>query len=143
MSNLGQVMIGGVLPAFLWGLTAILQKLSAQSHTPPGQYMAVFGGAICVAGVIYSLAARDSTFSPPGLAFSALAGVTFSAGTWLISFTLWKFGTPISRLAPILSANVLVTVLIGLFVLHEYVPPVRLIGGAVLIVLGVVLVSGT
>lgn len=141
MTDLGQLALGGALPALLWGVTAIFQKLSAQNLTPPGHYMAVFGAVICAAGIVHSLLSRDGSFNTTGLGYAALAGTTFALGAGLISFTLWKFATPISRLAPILSANVLATVLIGLLVLHEPVAPARLIGAAVLVVAGIVLVS--
>ena len=141
MGTLGQVVIGGILPAILWGVTAIIQKLSAQQGAPPGHYLAAFGAVICASGLLYSSLTRGATIQGPGIALAALAGVTFSFGTGLISFALWKFGTPISRLAPVLSGNVLVTVLIGMTFLHETLPPLRLIGGTVLIVGGVILVS--
>lgn len=141
MSSFGQVALGGILPAALWGITAILQKLSAQHAAPPGQFLVAFGAVICATGLLYSWLTRSPAALGAGIAFAVLAGAAYSLGTGLLSFTMWKFGTPISRLAPMLSCNVLVTVLIGMVALHETLSPLRLVGGTVLIIAGVILVS--
>lgn len=137
------IVIGGVLPAICWGVTAIFQKLSAQEGTPPGQYLLVFGLVIGLGGLIASLLQKGAVWSASGIGYAALAGFTFSAGTGLISFALWRYGTPISKIAPILSANVLVTVAIGLLVLNEIqdVRVAHLLAGMAAILVGAYLVS--
>lgn len=144
MSNLGIVLIGGVLPACLWGLTAVLQKLSAQHGAGPAHYLCAFGIVIALSGLgVAAWQQRSGALPAAGIGYAALAGVTFSLGTGLISFALWRYGAPISRLAPILSCNVLVTVAIALLVMGEGagLDPVKLVGGTVLILVGAAFVT--
>ena len=119
MSNAMIILIGGALPAFFWGVTAVFQKQSAVSGFRPVQYLAVFGVVIALAGLAGVLVTRDVAWSKPGAGYAVLAGLTFAIGAGLISFALWRYGAPISKLAPILSCNVLVTVAIGALFLGE------------------------
>ena len=137
------LVIGGVLPAACWGVTAIFQKQSAVGGAHPAQYLAVFGAIIALAGIGWLIFARDATWTRAGTFNAALAGVTFAIASSLLSFTLWRYGAPISKLAPILSCNVLVTVTIGAIFLGEgaklNLPVLGL--GTLLIVGGAILVS--
>jgi uncharacterized membrane protein len=145
LSNLGIVLIGGILPACLWGLTAILQKLSAQHGAGPAHYLAAFGIVIASSGLGAALwQQRAEPFPTAGIGYAALAGLCFALGTGLISFTLWRYGAPISKLAPILSCNVLVTVAIAVLVMKEggSLDLPRLLGGTVLILVGAAFVTG-
>jgi len=143
MSNAMVIVIGGALPAFLWGVTAVFQKQSAAGALPPAQYLIVFGAVIALAGVIAALVTRNAAWPAAGTAYAVLAGLTFSLGTGLISFALWRYGVPISKLAPILSCNVLVTVAIGALFLGEAASLnlARLGIGTVLVVGGAILVA--
>jgi uncharacterized membrane protein len=137
------VLLGGVLPAMLWGVTAVFQKLSAQHATGPAAYLAAFGGLIALAGVVSSQLWPPAAWSREGLAYAAAAGLTFAGGTGLIALALWRYQAPLSQLAPIWSCNVLVTVAISAFVLGEMsvVNVPRLALGTLLIVAGALLVT--
>jgi uncharacterized membrane protein len=143
MSNAMVVVIGGALPAFFWGVTAILQKQSAVGGLPPAEYLTVFGVVIALAGLAGTLVTRNFTWPGTGTAYALLAGITFSLGTGLIGLALWRYGAPISKLAPILSCNVLVTVAIGALFLGEAASLnlARLSIGTVLVVGGAILVA--
>jgi len=82
-------------------------------------------------------------WSKPGAGYAVLAGLTFAIGAGLISFALWRYGAPISKLAPILSCNVLVTVAIGALFLGEAAKlnMTQLGLGTLLILGGAILVS--
>lgn len=137
------IVIGGILPAICWGVTGIFQKLSAQHGTPPGPYLLIFGLVIALSGVIGSLAHKGAAWPAAGIGYAVLAGITFSAGTGFISYALWRYGVPISKLAPILGTNVVVTVVIGLFVLGEMqdVRVGHLLAGMAAILIGATLVT--
>ncbi|MGP1396739.1 MAG: hypothetical protein ACTS3R_14625 [Inquilinaceae bacterium] len=137
------LVIGGVLPAFFWGITAVLQKLSATGGLGPGRYLTLFGAVIAVAGLVYAQATREPGWAGAGSTFAIAAGITFALGTGMLSFALWRYGVPISRVTPILGANVLVPVAIGLLFLGEggQADPARLVGGTVLVIAGVGLVT--
>lgn len=141
MQNLWIIFVGGMLPAFFWGVTAIFQKQSAIS-VGPALYLLVFGSAVAVFGLIWTLAVRP-TVTVAGISYAALAGVTFAAGTGLISFALYAYSAPLSRLAPIWSANVLVTLAIAVTFLGEGagLSLYKIFGGTALIIAGVLLVT--
>lgn len=132
------VIVGGLVPAILWAITGIFQKLSAQHGTPPTIYLAVFGLVIFTLGILSTLIPTGEKISLPGVSFAALAGITFALGTGAISFALWRYNAPISKLTPILNSNVLITVVIALLFLKEAstVNPWQLIIGSVLAAVG-------
>jgi uncharacterized membrane protein len=143
MSSALVVFVGGVLPAVFWGITAVLQKLSAQHATGPAAYLAAFGGMIALAGFAASRVWPSGSWSKEGLAYAGAAGLTFAVGTGLIALALWRYHAPLSQLAPIWSCNVLVTVAVSTFALGEMsvVNVPRLALGTVLIVAGALLVT--
>jgi uncharacterized membrane protein len=137
------LIIGGALPAFLWGITAVFQKLSAGAMLGPGRYLTLFGLMIALSGVFYSYISNETGFNFRGAIFAIVAGLTFALGTGLLSFALWRYGIPISRVSPILSANVLVPVAVGLVFLGENagVNVAQLMVGTLFIVGGVIVVT--
>lgn len=137
------LVIGGVLPAICWGVTAIFQKQSAASGLNPMQFIALFGIVLTIVGVIGTLVAKDVTWPRAGVINALLAGATFTVASLLLSYALWRYGAPISRIAPILSGNVLVTVAIGALFLGEGATlSLPILGlGTLLIVGGAILVA--
>ncbi|OWV71119.1 hypothetical protein ATY77_16310 [Rhizobium sp. R634] len=144
MNSLWPIIVGGVLPAIFWGITAIFQKQSATSATGSAVYLIAFGAACALAGLIAALIWRPAPWTIEGLGFAAIAGACFAFGTGLISFALFAYGIPVSKLAPIWSCNVLVTLAIGALLLGEAsdFDVVRLAAGTLLILSGALLVSG-
>jgi uncharacterized membrane protein len=143
MSALFVALIGGMLPAVFWGVTAVLQKQSAVHGTGPAYYLAAFGLVIALAGFVASQVWRDASWTSQGVGYAAMAGLTFSLGTGLISFALWRYQAPLSKLAPIWSCNVLVTVAISALLLGEasQLNLMRLGFGTIFIVVGAFLVT--
>ncbi len=135
--------IGGFIPAVLWGFAAVFQKLSALNSIGPGRYLTVLGVVITVGGIVYTQLTNEIGWSSKGLIFSVSAGLAFTVGAGLLSFVLWRYEFPISRLAPILSANVLVPVLVGVMFLGEgtnfNVP--QLMVGTFIVIVGVIVVT--
>ena len=68
---------------------------------------------------------------------------TFAGGAGLISLALIKYQTAISQLSPLYNMNVLITVVVGLWLLAEYrqVQLGPLLLGSVLIAVGAILVA--
>ncbi|GAB5510926.1 MAG: hypothetical protein Rhims3KO_23270 [Hyphomicrobiales bacterium] len=137
------IIIGAVLPAVLWGITAVFQKMSASSNLGPGLYLTVFGLIICVGGVTFARITQEWAFNPRGAAYAVMAGLSFTLGTGLLSFALWKFDLPIAKVAPILGANVLVPVLIGAVLLGagNGLDLGRLLVGTALVLVGAAIVT--
>jgi uncharacterized membrane protein len=74
---------------------------------------------------------------------ASAAGMAFALGAGLITIALIRFEAPISQLAPLYNTNALITVTLGLWLLREFreVNLPRLVIGAVLIVVGAILVA--
>ncbi|MBB4193477.1 putative membrane protein [Rhizobium aethiopicum] len=143
MNSLWPIVIGGILPAVFWGVTAIFQKQSAAAATGSAVYLIAFGAACALAGLIAALIWRPAAWTTQGLGFAATAGACFALGTGLISLALIAYGMPVSKLAPIWSCNVLVTLAIGAVFLGEAseLNMARLAAGTLFILLGALLVS--
>jgi drug/metabolite transporter (DMT)-like permease len=145
MKSTWPLLIGGYFPAFLWGITAIFQKQSAQAATGPALYLMTFGVASAIVGIVWALISQPFPWTGRGIVFAAAAGLCFGTATALINYALFTYAIPVSKLAPIWSCNVLVTLSIGAMVLGEAseVNLVRLVTGAFLIAGGAVLVSAS
>ncbi|PDT03425.1 hypothetical protein CO666_15375 [Rhizobium chutanense] len=143
MHSLWPIVIGGILPALFWGITAIFQKQSAVAATGSAVYLIAFGVACALVGLAAALIWRPAPWTAGGLGFAATAGACFAAGTGLISFALSAYGVPVSKLAPIWSCNVLVTLAIGAVFLGEAseLNVMKLAAGTLLILSGALLVS--
>lgn len=142
------LLIGGGVPACLWGIAAVFQKMSTQHGLSPGPFLVAFGAAIMVSGVVFAVAQRgvaspDSNVSWAGLRYALAAGLFYAVAAGLISYVLLRFGSPISKLAPILGCNVLITVLLSAFLLGEAetLSPWKLVGGTLVVLAGLGLVT--
>lgn len=113
------IFIGGVLPALLWGVTAILQKSSATAALGPGRYLTLLGLVVFIGGLLYSYFTNEVAFNLKGSLYAVSAGVCFALATGLMSYSLWHYGVSISRITPILSANVLIPVAAGIWLFGE------------------------
>lgn len=137
------VIFGGIIPAVLWGLATVFQKMSALNSIGPGRYLTVFGVVVAAGGIVYAQLTNEVGWSSKGLIFTVAAGFAFTVGAGLLSFVLWRYEFPISRLAPILGANVLVTVLVGVMFMGEganlNVP--QLMVGTLIVIVGMVVVT--
>ncbi|EJT05584.1 EamA family transporter [Rhizobium sp. CCGE 510] len=143
MNSLWPIVVGGVLPAIFWGVTAIFQKQSATAATGSAVYLIAFGTACALAGLIAALIWRPAPWTAQGLGFATTAGACFAVGTGLISFALFAYGVSVSKLAPIWSCNVLATLAIGALFLGEAAELniIKLVAGTLLIISGALLVS--
>ncbi len=138
------LLIGGAVPACLWSVSAVLQKMSAQQGLSPGPFLVAFGAMVVAGGVLFcGLQHEPLGLSARAVGFALGAGLFYALAAGLISLALLRFGAPISKLAPILGCNVLLTTLLGIFVLGEganlSVP--RLLAGTAATFVGIVLVT--
>jgi len=143
MNAFWPLFIGGVAPAVFWGITAIFQKQSATAGAGSSAYLITFGLTLAITGAIAAVTWRPAPWTPDGIGFALLAGICFALGTGLISYALFTYGVPVSKLAPIWSCNVLVTLAVGAIFLGEasQVDLWKLSAGTLLIIGGAILVS--
>jgi hypothetical protein len=136
------LLIGGVLPAILLGLSGVSMKLGASTGIGTGPLLIVIGLTSTVVGAIFC-ADGDAAWTRGGIGSAILIGVCWATGTGCVGIALKKYGAQISQLVPLYNMNTLVAVVIGLVVFAEWrtVQPLRISLAAVLIVAGGILAS--
>jgi uncharacterized membrane protein len=142
-SKLIPILVGGAVPALLYGVTGILQKLSTREGISTGLYLVCFGAATTLTGVVLHLVLREGASPGRAIGIALVAGLAFALGAGLITIALIRFQAPISQLAPLYNTNALITVILGLWLLREFaeVNLPRLLIGSILIVVGAILVA--
>ncbi len=137
------ILLGGVLPAVLLGMTGIFQKLSANARIGTGPFLIGVGITTAVVGGVFMLLERDVTVSQKSALYTILFGLVWATAIGCIAIALRRFDGQISQLVPLYNMNTLVAVLIGLVVLAEWrtVDPRKLAVAAVLIVAGGILAA--
>ncbi len=137
------LLIGGFIPAVLFGVGATLQKVINKEGMGTGPYLMGIGATIFACGALYSLWDRDFAITPRNAGYILLFGVMWSAAMICIVIALKRYNGQIGQLVSIYNMNTLVTVVLGLVMLSEWknVNSARLLAAAVLICLGGVLAA--
>jgi drug/metabolite transporter (DMT)-like permease len=137
------LIVGGFIPAILYGVAGIFQKLSARQGAPPSTYLITFGLATVLAGLVFRQVLPGNASPIRSVLSAGLAGLSFAVGAGLVSVALIRYAAAISQLAALFNMNTLITVVLGLVLFAEYrslgVP--RLLLGTALILAGGWLVS--
>jgi drug/metabolite transporter (DMT)-like permease len=137
------LLIGGLLPALLFGIASTFQKTAARAGIGTGPYLIAIGAVVLVVGIAATVARGDGTATRTGVAWACGYGVLWSSAIGCIVLALSRYDANISQLVPLYNLNTLVAVAIGMAVLGEWreVVPWRVVAGAVLAVAGGVLVA--
>lgn len=137
------ILPGGVLPAFLFGLAGIFQKLSSQTTISTGAYLMTIGIGTVIMGGVFMLVQKNATFSANGMFYAGLYALFWTIGMAGIALAIQKYSGQISQLVPLYNMNTLVTVVIGLILLAEWhtVNSWKLLFAAILIIIGGVLAA--
>lgn len=137
------IVVGGLLPALLYGITGVLMKASTQHSIGLGLYMICAGIGVTGIGLAYFCLFQDKAANVQSICYAIAMGTTWGLGTLLATIGLSHFGMPVSKLVPLYNMNTLIAVLLGLWIFAEWqhVSLVELITGAVLIVVGGTLVA--
>lgn len=134
----------GIIAAVCFGLNTVIYKIASQkSGFSPYYGSFVFALGIIIAFGLFFLLRPSNDFEWKSTSLLVIAGVVWAIGFIAIAIAISQ-KADVSRLAPIYNANTLITVALGIFLLHE-IPDasqmIRVIGGSVLIVIGAILVS--
>ncbi len=144
MDRVSIILVGGLFPAFAFGISALFQKGAIQAGTGPGSYM-VLEGAIAIAiGLTMRPILGETGFGSLGsIALCLIGALLFGLASGAISFALRQWAAPISLIAPITVISTLVTVVLSFLIFREYegVRAWQLMGGALLVVAGAGLVA--
>ena len=139
------LLIGGFLPALIYGGSAIFQKLSTNLGISLSAYLVATGIGIVIVGAGYYLIDKSFSFSIESGSYAMMFGVTWGVATGLVAYALLNFQAPISQLVPLYNMNTLVAVLLALVIFSEWkdLHTIKLICGSMLIVAGAVLVANS
>jgi len=136
------MLVGGMLPALLFGMAGILQKVYGRAGGGASPYLLLVGAGVVLSGVLGALVQHDRALpARAGLAAVAI-GLAWGLGMIGVMSALQRFGTPLAKLAPLYNLNTLIVVLLALVVFAESrdVNVARLLGGTMLIIAGATLV---
>src|SRR3989338_7399261 len=134
----------GLIAALCFGVNGIIYKLAQQKgNFSPSHGVFVFGLGILAVFGLFFMFNFDSDFEWKSSGLLLISGVIWAFGMLAVAIAIYQ-KADLARLAPIYNINTLVTVLLGIIFLKE-IPDlsnmIRIISGAVLIVVGAVMVS--
>jgi hypothetical protein len=137
------LLIGGLLPAVLYGVAGVFQKWSAKSGGTVSMYLIGFGLATFLAGWVFRWLLAEPSASTGSVMFALAGGAAFATGAGLISLALIRYDAAIAQLSPLYNSNVLITVGLGLAIFAEsgQLSVGRLLLGTALILGGALLVA--
>lgn len=137
------LLIGGLLPALIFGIAGLCQKWGSAQGLGLGGYVVSVGLGCLTVGTILWFSTGDQHFSIKAGIPAFLLGVFWAIGVAAISLSLSHYGASLAKITPLYNMNTLVTVIGALLIFSEWkdVHMARLIAGAVCIVIGGVLVS--
>ena len=134
----------GLIAAACFGVNGIIYKMAQQrGNFSPYHGVFIFGlGILAVFSLVYMFN-FDSNFEWKSSGLLFLSGIIWAVGMLAVAIAIYQ-KADLARLAPIYNINTLVTVFLGIIFLKE-IPDlssmVRVISGAVLIVVGAIMVS--
>lgn len=136
--------IYGLIAAFFFALNTIIYKVAQQKgNFSPYYGILMFGIGAMIVSVIFFLFKPSFQFDWKSGGLAIIAGAVWAVGMVMVAIALSQ-KADVARLAPIYNVNTILAVLMAIIFLKE-IPDVsqmfRVIVGAVLIVIGSVLVS--
>lgn len=134
----------GLVAAVCFGVSTLFLKLAQQKGNLTPYYLSfLFGFGIILVFSLLLIFNPQFEFDWKSNRWAIAGGAIWAVGTLAVAIAIVR-KADIARLAPIYNINTLITVLLGIIILKE-IPDasqmIRVIGGAVLIVIGAVLVS--
>ena len=137
------MLVGGLLPALLFGLAGVLQKAVSRTGGGGGPYLIFVGAGVLVCGVAATALGPDRSWNWRSGMLAGTIGLSWSLGMLLVLVAMVKFRAPLAKLAPLYNMNPLIVSVLALVLFAEAreVAVVRLLAGAVLIVAGGILVA--
>ena len=136
------LIIGGLIPALLFSLNGLLNKLVTQTGTGVGWLLLLTGIGVAASSIPFFIL-LPSGVSSRGVGFSLLMGITWGLGVGLIAVAILKFRSPLSQLVPLYNMNTLFVVLLSLLIFAEWksVGIFKLVVGAMFVLVGGTLVA--
>ena len=132
------IIIGGVMPGIIFGLTNTLVKASTEKGISIPFYVICTGAGTLLIGAIMLMVMKDTKVSLASGGDAFTAGALWAAGVSGILIALQNYDASISIITPLFNMNTLVTVALGLWLFSECqtVKVPQLLLGSLLIVIG-------
>jgi len=138
--------IYGLIASLCFGLNVVIFKIATTKGQGLNPYLASLSfsvGIFLFFFLVYLIKTPKFTPNWTGLTLALIAGVVWAVGLLAVALAIAKKGD-VSKLAPLYNTNTLIAVLLGIIFLKE-IPAgseiIKVISGAVLIVIGAILVS--
>jgi drug/metabolite transporter (DMT)-like permease len=143
--NMLGILVGGLIPALCYGLAGIFQKSSTQGGISLPYYILASGIGVVIVGMVLAIFTQEKMITLESGGYAMAIGLFWALGMTLVAVALSKYNAPVSKLAPLYNMNTLVTVVLGLIIFSEFkeINTVRLLIGALLIVVGGTLVANS
>lgn len=137
------LLVGGVIPAILFGIAGFFQKVSTNQGITLGAHLVSIGVGVVAIGVTLCIFQSEQTFTIKKAIPSLVIGMSWGLGMTLVALAIIKYAAPLSLITPLYNMNTLITVAAALIVFSEWkdVNMVKLVLGSLLIVGGGILVS--
>lgn len=137
------ILIGGLLPGVLFGLSNVVVKLATLKGISSPWYIVCTGVAVVTVGFLSMMIIPDRTIHPLSASLAFTGGFLWAVGMTAIVVALQYYASSISVLTPLFNLNTLVAVALGLWIFAEWktVHVPQLVLGSLLIVAGGVIVA--
>jgi transporter family protein len=137
------LLVGGMLPALLFGITGVMQKAYGRAGGGSGWYLLVVGLGVAATGLFAVAFMPDRVMTARAGLIALGIGLSWGLGMIAVVLGLTRYGAPLSKLAPLYNLNTLIVVVLALVLFAESreVNVPKLMGGAVLIMAGATLVA--
>ncbi len=134
----------GIIAAIFFGINTIILKIAIQKGNLNPAYASLsFGIGIVITFLIYYFINPNWQFEWKSTSIAVFAGVTWAVGMLAVAIAISQKGN-VAQLAPVYNTNTIIAVILGIILLKE-IPDmsqiIRIVIGAVMIVVGAVLVS--
>ena len=142
-SKSAALLLGGFLPALIYGGSALFQKMSTGLGISLSAYLVATGIGVAMVGVAFYMVDNTFNYSIKSGLYAVAFGLTWGIASGLVAHTLLNYDVPISQLVPLYNMNTLVAVILALVIFSEWkdLHTIKLLSGSALIVAGAVLVA--
>ncbi|MDB9493153.1 hypothetical protein PN441_04345 [Spirulina major CS-329] len=137
------LLVGGLVPALCYGAAGVLAKVSTNAGMSVGGHLICIGVMVSVVGVVFQGVLPGALPSRGAIASSSLYGILWGLGTGFVALGLIQYKTPLAKLVPLYNLNTLIAVFLALIIFLEWqnVDVIKLVLGAIFVIVGGVLVS--
>ncbi|MEJ2115782.1 MAG: hypothetical protein P8X88_06995, partial [Gammaproteobacteria bacterium] len=107
-SKIAALIIGGFLPAIIYGGSAVFQKFSTSVGISVSSYLIAAGLGVVIAGIGFYFFENTVPFSIKASSYAGVFGITWGIASGLVAYSLLNFNVSISQLVPLYNMNTLV-----------------------------------